>query len=80
MHWHVHKGGAEHWRKARERGERLPVSVAVGGPPLATFASMCPLPPDVDEMLFTGLVGDEPVEMVRCKTNDLLVPADTPVA
>ena len=79
MHWHVHKGGAEHWRKARARGERLPVAVALGGPPLATFAAMCPLPPDLDEMFFAGLVGGEAVEMVRCRTNDLLVPAEAEI-
>jgi 4-hydroxy-3-polyprenylbenzoate decarboxylase len=79
MHWHVHKGGAEHWRKARARGERLPVAVALGGPPLATFAAMCPLPPDLDEMLFTGLVGGKPVDMVKCKTCDILVPAESEI-
>ena len=79
MHWHVHKGGAEHWRKARARGERLPVAVALGGPPLATFASMCPLPPDLDEMLFTGLIGGEAVDMVKCRTCDLLVPAESEI-
>ncbi|MBN1867398.1 menaquinone biosynthesis decarboxylase [Candidatus Sumerlaeota bacterium] len=79
MHWHVHKGGADHWRKARARGERLPVAVALGGPPLATFAAMCPLPPDLDEMLFAGLAGGEPIEMVRCTTCDILVPAESEI-
>jgi 4-hydroxy-3-polyprenylbenzoate decarboxylase len=79
MHWHVHKDGASHWRKARARGERLPVAVAVGGPPLATFAAMCPLPPDLDEMLFAGLVGGDPIEMVRCVTCDIEVPAESEI-
>jgi len=79
MHWHVHKDGASHWRTARARGERLPVAVAVGGPPLATFAAMCPLPPDLDEMLFAGLVGGDPIEMVRCVTCDLEVPAESEI-
>ena len=79
MHWHVHKGGAEHWRKARARGQRLPVAVALGGPPLTTFAAMCPLPPDLDEMLFAGLIGGEAIEMVRCRTCDILVPAESEI-
>ncbi|MFP4381702.1 MAG: menaquinone biosynthesis decarboxylase [Candidatus Sumerlaeia bacterium] len=79
MHWHIHKGGAEHYRKACARGERLPVAVTVGGPPLAIFASMCPLPPDLDEMLFTGLIGNRAVEMVKCKTCDILVPAESEI-
>jgi len=79
MHWHIHKGGAEHYRKACARGERLPVAVALGGPPLATFASMCPLPPGFDEMLFAGLIGGEAIEMVRCRTCDMMVPAEAEI-
>jgi 4-hydroxy-3-polyprenylbenzoate decarboxylase len=79
MHWHLHKDGARHARRAQERGERLPVAVALGGPPLATFASMCPVPPDLDEMLFAGLIGGEPIDMVKCRTCDILVPAEAEI-
>ena len=76
MHWQIHKGGAGHARKMAERGEtQLPVSVTVGCDPASVFASICPLPPDVDEMMFAGLLRGKPMEMVKCKTNDLLVPA-----
>lgn len=76
MHWHVHKGGAEHCRKAKERGERLPVAVTLGGPPLVTFASMCPLPPDVDELLFAGVIGGKAVEVVELESG-IRVPAES---
>lgn len=79
MHWHVHKGGAEHFRKYSARGERMPVSVAVGADPAICFAACCPLPPDVDEMLMAGFLRKKPVSMVKCLTNDILVPAESEI-
>jgi 4-hydroxy-3-polyprenylbenzoate decarboxylase len=79
MHWQIHKGGAHHHRQAIARGERLPVSVAVGGDPVVTFASTCPLPPDVDEMMFAGLIRGRAVPMVKSLTNDILVPAESEI-
>src|SRR6478672_121236 len=43
MHWHLHKGGAEHLRKMAERGEKLPVAIAMGGGPAEIFSATCPL-------------------------------------
>lgn len=79
MHWHLHKGGAEHLRKMAERGEKLPVSIAMGGGPVEIFTATCPLPPDVFEMLFAGLIRGESVKMVKCRTNDLMVPAEADI-
>jgi 4-hydroxy-3-polyprenylbenzoate decarboxylase len=79
MHWHLHKGGAEHLRKMAERGEKLPVSIAIGGGPVEIFTAACPLPPDVFEMLFAGLIRGEAVKMVKCRTNDLMVPAEAEI-
>lgn len=76
MHWHKHKGGAEHWRKGREAGSRrLEVAVAIGCDPAVVYAATAPLPPDIDEMVFAGFLRKAPVEMVKCKTVDLEVPA-----
>ncbi|MGQ9558661.1 MAG: menaquinone biosynthesis decarboxylase [Desulfurispora sp.] len=72
MHWHIHKDGAEHWRKA---GDKIPVAVALGGDPAVIYAATAPLPPGIDEMLLAGFLRKEPVEMVRCITVDLEVPA-----
>lgn len=79
MHWHLHKGGAEHLRQMAERGEKLPVSIAMGGGPVEIFTAACPLPPDVFEMLFAGLIRGEAVKMVKCRTNDLMVPAEAEI-
>ncbi|MCL2876938.1 MAG: UbiD family decarboxylase, partial [Betaproteobacteria bacterium] len=75
MHWHVHKGGAQHFRGFRKKRERMPVAVALGGDPATIYAASAPLPEDVDEMMFAGFLREEPVEMVRCVTSDIEVPA-----
>src|SRR5688500_11528408 len=51
MHWQLHKTGAEHGRQARER---FPVAVCLGGDPVLTYCATAPLPPDIDELLFSG--------------------------
>lgn len=75
MHWHIHKGGAEHFRHGQERAERLEVAIALGADPVTIYAGSCPLPPIVDEVLFSGWLRRARVEMVRCKTVNLEVPA-----
>jgi len=75
MHWQVHKTGAGHHAAYEQQGERMPVAVALGGPPVLTYAATAPLPDDVDEALFAGFLTGRPVAMTRAVTNDLLVPA-----
>ncbi len=79
MHWHLHKGGAEHFRKAAAMGQRLPVAVALGGDPVYTYAATAPLPEDVDEYVFAGFVRQERVKMVKCITQDIEVPEDADI-
>ena len=76
MHWQVHKVGARHGKRYYERGERMPVAVCLGGDPAYTFAATAPLPDGLDEILFAGFARKKSVELVRCKTIDLEVPAD----
>ena len=76
MHWQVHKVGARHGKVYYERGERMPVAVCLGGDPAYTFAATAPLPDGLDEILFAGFIRKKSVEMVKCKTIDLEVPAD----
>jgi 4-hydroxy-3-polyprenylbenzoate decarboxylase len=75
MHWHIHKDGAAHYRKARAQGRRLPVAVALGADPATIYAATAPLPQGIDELLFAGFLRKEAVELVRCETVDLEVPA-----
>jgi 4-hydroxy-3-polyprenylbenzoate decarboxylase len=77
MHWQVHKVGARHGKRYYERGERMPVAVTLGGDPAMTFAATAPLPDGLDEVLFAGFVRKKSVELVKCETVDLEVPADS---
>ena len=76
MHWQVHKVGARHGKLYYERNERMPVAVTLGGDPAYTFAATAPLPDGLDEILFAGFLRKKSVELVKCLTNDLEVPAD----
>ncbi|AVX20457.1 4-hydroxy-3-polyprenylbenzoate decarboxylase [Carboxydocella sporoproducens DSM 16521] len=76
MHWHLHKHGAEHYRAHKRRGDRkMEVAVALGADPATIYAATAPLPAGVDEMFFAGFLRKEPVELVKCETVDLEVPA-----
>ncbi len=75
MHWHLHKDGRETYELYRRRGGRMPVSVALGSDPATIYAATAPLPRMIDEMIFAGFLRKESVPVVKCKTNDLLVPA-----
>ncbi len=75
MHWQVHKVGAQHYRTARELGRNVEVAVVIGGPPVLPYAATAPLPEDLDEIAFAGFLGGHGIEMVKCRTVDLEVPA-----
>ena len=76
MHWHRHKTGARHYDGYKRRGERMPVSVAIGGDPIYAYSATAPVPDNIDEMLLAGMLRQKPVKMVKCLTNDIWVPAD----
>jgi 4-hydroxy-3-polyprenylbenzoate decarboxylase len=81
MHWQKHKQGAEHYRRLAAEGKatRMPVAVAIGSDPATMYSAILPLPPSIDEMLFAGFLRGSPVEMVKCETSDLEVPANSEV-
>ena len=57
------------------KGSRLEVAVAIGAEPVTMLSGVLPLPEDLDEFLFAGFLRQEPVELVKCETVDLEVPA-----
>ena len=80
MHWQIHKGGTEHQREALRQGaQRLEVAVAIGSDPASIYAGSAPLPPGIDEIMFAGWLRHDRVEMVKCKTIDLEVPANAEI-
>ncbi len=80
MHWQRHKGGAEHQRVAQEIGaEKIPVAVSLGGDPAIIWAGSAPLPNDIDELMLTGWLRGQSVELVKCVSQPLEVPADAEI-
>jgi 4-hydroxy-3-polyprenylbenzoate decarboxylase len=79
MHWHRHKTGASHFRAWAERGERMPVTVTLGGDPVYTYAATAPLPEGIDEYLLAGFLRGKRVTMVKSLTNDLWIPGDADI-
>ena len=79
MHWQQHKHGASHFQKYRRLKKKMPVCVALGGPPVLTYASTAPLPENIDEYLFAGFVQKSPVCLVKSITTGLKVPADADI-
>jgi 4-hydroxy-3-polyprenylbenzoate decarboxylase len=76
MHWQLQKVGARHGRRYYETGTKMPVSVFLGGDPVFTFCATAPLPDGLDEFVLAGYLRKKSVELVKCETNDLEVPAD----
>jgi 4-hydroxy-3-polyprenylbenzoate decarboxylase len=76
MHWHKHKTGARHYLGYKKLGQRMPVSVVLGGDPAYTYAATAPLPDQIDEYMLAGFLRKKKVELVKCLTNDLEVPGD----
>ena len=76
MHWHLHKDGASNYRAYQEMGkDKIEVAVAIGTDPVITYSATAPHPRDIDEMVFAGFLRKKSVEMVKCKTVDVEVPA-----
>ncbi len=75
LHWHRDHDGARNHAAWCERGEPMPVAVALGGDPVLTYAATAPLPYGMDELVLAGILRGEPVRLVRCRTVPLAVPA-----
>ncbi|HWG37979.1 MAG TPA: UbiD family decarboxylase [Terriglobales bacterium] len=66
-------------KRATASGLRMEVAVAIGTEPCTTFAAILPAPPALDEMMLAGFLRQKPVELVRCATVDLEVPASAEI-
>ena len=76
MHWHLHKNSAAHYREYKRLGMKMPVAVALGGDPVYTYCATAPMPENVDEYMLAGFLRKKKVELVKCLTSDIEVPAD----
>ena len=79
MHWQRHKTGANHFEAWRRTGKKMPVSVALGGDPVYTYAATAPLPENINEYILAGFLRGKKVNLVKCITNDLFVPEDADI-
>ncbi len=68
-------GGLPQVALGNVKGSRLEVAVAIGTDPATTFSAIVPAPPEVEELLIAGFLRGKPVEIVKCETVDLEVPA-----
>ena len=76
LHWQAHKHGAEH---ADSSTGKMPVAICLGGPPEVMFSAISPLPDNLSEYEFAGLLGGGRLKITKCLTNDLWVPAECDV-
>lgn len=69
----------EHWRSYRREGENVPIAIATGWNPILPSVSCAHVPRGVSEYDVMGGLMGEPVELVKCETSDLLVPASAEI-
>lgn len=77
LHFHKNKDASLILEKWRRKRQPMPVSVVVGCSPSVLYAASAPLPPFFDEFRFAGLLDNAPLRLRKCRTNGLLVPADS---
>lgn len=75
MRWLSHRGGAAHHRKWMALNKPMPVAVVIGAEPATIIGAVTPVPEEMSEYLFAGLLRQKAVELVKCKTVPLEVPA-----
>ena len=80
MRWLKHRGGAQHHaRWGKEKREPLPVAVVIGADPGTILAAVTPIPDNLSEYQFAGLLRGQKLELVDCKTIPLKVPASAEI-
>lgn len=79
MHWHLHHDGCHNFMEYKKLGKQMPVAVSLGGDPVYPYMATAPLPPNTDECLFGGFLRGKNVELVKCRTIDMEVPASAEI-
>lgn len=79
LHWQIHKDSVKMFESYRKAGQKMPVSVALGGDPLYTWCATAPLPYGIFELLLYGYIRQSRARLVRCVSNPLYVPHDADI-
>ncbi len=75
IHWNCHDEAYRHWSRHVDQESQMPVAIVLGGDPSLTFAAHAGLPPRTDPCLLAGFFRGDNVELVRCRSIELEVPA-----
>ncbi len=79
MRWLKHRGGAAHQRLWEKEGRTMPVAVVIGCDPATIISAVTPVPEDVGEYHFAGVLRKKSIELVECRTVPLKVPASAEI-
>ena len=78
LHWQIHKHGADH-AAATGENQKMPVAICMGGPPELIFSAIAPLPDNLSEYQFAGILGSRSLRITKALTQDLMVPAEADI-
>ena len=79
LHWQIHKDSTHFFHEYKKANKKMPVSIAIGGDPLYTWAATAPLPIGMNELFLYGFIKEKPAEVVKSITNDILIPKDADI-
>ena len=79
MHWQKHKRGAHHQLISKEKGKTIEVAIIIGSEPATIFSAVAPVPEGLDKYLFAGITRKKGINIVKCKTVDIEVPANAEI-
>ena len=78
LHWQIHKHAADHAAAIGEK-QKMPVAICMGGPPELIFSAIAPLPDNLSEYQFAGILGSRSLRITKALTQDLMVPAEADI-
>jgi 4-hydroxy-3-polyprenylbenzoate decarboxylase len=79
MHWQTHKRGAQHYEILKEHNKTIETAVVIGIDPATIFSGIAPVPEGMDKFFFSGIVRKKGLKLVKCKTVNLDVPANSEI-
>ncbi|MDY3114205.1 MAG: UbiD family decarboxylase, partial [Helicobacter sp.] len=79
LHFQVHKDSMEIVESYKKAGQKMPVSIAIGGEALYTWCATAPLPYGIFELMLYGFLRGRKARLVKCVTNELCVPYDSDI-
>jgi 4-hydroxy-3-polyprenylbenzoate decarboxylase len=77
MHWQIHKDSAQFFLEYKKAGEKMPVTVAIGGDPLFTWIATAPMPHGINELFLYGFITGKSPKLIEVNTN--FVPEDSDI-